>query len=510
METIDGGAGDDVIEGGLERRHAHGRAGARPDPRRLQPEHVQLPRLPLPVRQRHDQRPRRREGLDRLRRGRGQGDRRRDRRRRAAASRSTRPAPAGPRPRSRPGRLRRHAQRPVEVHAQGAQAGHRRHPRLRRKRVADAHAHGRRADARKKLGTKKIAARKASGSGTVTVTAKLTKKARKRLGRLRSGKARSRSSPPRAARRKRFAKVVKLKRKASRARASSARSQRGGVEARVLLGQEALGGPAAAERAQAALAVLGGEVGERAEPPGARRGRRARSRPARCASSASASSSIPATGWTERDGERPARASPSERSAARRSRTARCGDRAEVGLGHDEHVGDLHDPGLEELEHVAGARLDDDRDGVGGLGDLGLGLADADRLDDDDVEGRRERLRGGARGGREAAEPLARRHRADEERRGRPGRRRSARGRRAARRPSASRTGRRRAPPTVRPRARQARASALSSVDLPAPGRPGDADDVPGRLAAEPRRARPRRAARRSPPAARARGSRAG
>ena len=84
-------------------------------------------------------------------------------------------------------------------------------------------------------------------------------------------------------------------------------------------------------------------------------------------------------------------------------------DGAEVGLRDDEHVGDLHDPGLEELEHVARAGLDDDRDGVGGLGDLGLGLADADRLDHDDVERRRERLGGGAGRGREAAEPLARR-----------------------------------------------------------------------------------------------------
>ena len=61
------------------------------------------------------------------------------------------------------------------------------------------------------------------------------------------------------------------------------------------------------------------------------------------------------------------------------------------------------------------AGLDDDGDGVGGLGDVGLGLADADGLDHDDVERVGQRLRGGAGGGREAAEPLAGGHRADED-----------------------------------------------------------------------------------------------
>ena len=64
----------------------------------------------------------------------------------------------------------------------------------------------------KKLGTKKVAAGKASGSGTVTVTAKLTKKARKRLGRLRSGKATLALVATEGGATKRFAKVVKLKR----------------------------------------------------------------------------------------------------------------------------------------------------------------------------------------------------------------------------------------------------------------------------------------------------------
>ena len=91
------------------------------------------------------------------------------------------------------------------------------------------------------------------------------------------------------------------------------------------------------------------------------------------------------------------------------------GDRAEVGLRHDEDVGDLHDPRLQELQDVAAAGLHHDGDGIGHLGDLGLGLPDADGLDDDDVERRGQRVRGGARGGRQAAEPPAGRHRADED-----------------------------------------------------------------------------------------------
>ena len=83
---------------------------------------------------------------------------------------------------------------------------------------------------------------------------------------------------------------------------------------------------------------------------------------------------------------------PTERSAALRSRRARRATSPEVGLRHDEHVGDLHDPGLQELQDVARAGLHDDRDRVGDLGDVGLALADADRLDDDDVEGRGQRL----------------------------------------------------------------------------------------------------------------------
>ena len=54
------------------------------------------------------------------------------------------------------------------------------------------------------------------------------------------------------------------------------------------------------------------------------------------------------------------------------------------------------------------AGLDDDRDGVGDLRDVGLALADADRLDDDDVERGGQRRAAAARGGGEAAEAVGR------------------------------------------------------------------------------------------------------
>ena len=86
-----------------------------------------------------------------------------------------------------------------------------------------------------------------------------------------------------------------------------------------------------------------------------------------------------------------------------------------VGLVDDEDVGDLHDAGLERLHLVAGAgHQRDDRD-VGGADDVHFVLADADRLDDDDVlAGGVEDERGVAGGARQAAEVAARRHAADE------------------------------------------------------------------------------------------------
>ena len=237
---------------------------------------------------------------------------------------------------------------------------------------------------------------------------------------------------------------------------------------------------AAAEGAQPALAVLGHEVGERAGTAGGERGGR-RSRPARWVvervgqrverRAAAAAADTRATG---------ARRSPSERSAACRSRTARSAAGAEVGLADHEHVRHLHDPGLQELEHVARARLHHDRHRVGRRRHVRLGLADSHRLDHHDVEGDRERAGGGARGRREAAEALAAGHGADEQAAvGRVGVD-PQRGRRAARRPMRREDGSTARIATVRPRARHTRASAPSSVDLPAPGGPVSPTMWPG------------------------------
>jgi hypothetical protein len=57
-----------------------------------------------------------------------------------------------------------------------------------------------------------------------------------------------------------------------------------------------------------------------------------------------------------------------------------------VGLVDGENVGDLQDAGLDGLHVVAQARHLDDDGGVGRPGDVHLGLAGADRLDDDQVK----------------------------------------------------------------------------------------------------------------------------
>ena len=115
----------------------------------------------------------------------------------------------------------------------------------------------------------------------------------------------------------------------------------------------------AAERAQPALPVLGGEVGERVRAPAGAAGAAARSS-ARLVRVERVDQLVdPASAARPRRPRSPgSRRSPSERSAARRSPSARCATGAEIGLGHDEHVGDLHDPRLQELQHVARARLD--------------------------------------------------------------------------------------------------------------------------------------------------------
>ena len=134
----------------------------------------------------------------------------------------------------------------------------------------------------------------------------------------------------------------------------------------------------------------------------------------RWASSACASSAMPRGGGIDETAHTSVSVAPSASSAARRSDDGASGGRAEIGLGEDEHVGDLHDACLQELEDVAGRGLQDDRDGIGRVGHVGLGLAHADGLDHDHVERGRERFRRGPGGGGEAAEARARGGRANE------------------------------------------------------------------------------------------------
>ena len=88
----------------------------------------------------------------------------------------------------------------------------------------------------------------------------------------------------------------------------------------------------------------------------------------------------------------------------------------EVGLVDQDQVRRLDDPGLERLDHVPGPRLKDEDDEVGGGHHVELGLADADRLDEDPVhaEGVEDVGRMGG-GRRKAAVAVARGERADEE-----------------------------------------------------------------------------------------------
>ena len=131
-------------------------------------------------------------------------------------------------------------------------------------------------------------------------------------------------------------------------------------------------------------------------------------------------------------------------------------DPGPVGLVDDEHVADLHQPGLVGLHRVAPAGVDHHHGGVGRARDLHLDLADADRLDDHPPVAHRvehpDRL---GRGERQPAEVAAGRHRADEHRRGRGRGRSCAPGHRGWRRPRTATTGRRRAPRRARRRPRR-------------------------------------------------------
>ncbi len=60
-----------------------------------------------------------------------------------------------------------------------------------------------------------------------------------------------------------------------------------------------------------------------------------------------------------------------------------------VGFVDRDHVGQLDDAFLDALQFVPGARHHQHQEKVGHVGDGGLGLADADRLDDQHVVARR-------------------------------------------------------------------------------------------------------------------------
>ena len=74
-------------------------------------------------------------------------------------------------------------------------------------------------------------------------------------------------------------------------------------------------------------------------------------------------------------------------SAARKSAAAILArvDIVAVGLVDRDHVGELDHALLQALQFVAGAGEHQHQEKVGHVGDSGLRLADADRLDDDDV-----------------------------------------------------------------------------------------------------------------------------
>ena len=110
---------------------------------------------------------------------------------------------------------------------------------------------------------------------------------------------------------------------------------------------------------------------------------------ARCASSCSTSSSTP---WPRAAsvltiGTRQPRLGRQRQHAADLAHH-RVGQRV-VGLVDDDHVGDLHDAGLQRLDRVARAGHQHEHDGVGVVDDVDLGLADADGLEEHVVACRR-------------------------------------------------------------------------------------------------------------------------
>jgi hypothetical protein len=153
----------------------------------------------------------------------------------------------------------------------------------------------------------------------------------------------------------------------------------------------------------------------------------------------------------------------------------RVGERV-VGLVDDDHVGDLHHAGLQGLDRVARARDQHEHDGVGVVDDVDLGLADADGLQEHVVlAGGVHQQRGLQRRLGEPAERPARGHRADVD----PGIEEVV-GQAdavAQQRAAAERRGRvDREHGDLAVLRALVRDQAPISVDLPAPGGPGEAD----------------------------------
>ena len=90
------------------------------------------------------------------------------------------------------------------------------------------------------------------------------------------------------------------------------------------------------------------------------------------------------------------------------------GDQPEVGLGHHGDVRDFGDARLQVLQAVARAGLDTESHAVAHRRNLGLGLADAHRLDQHEVVDRAHQHHGRGRQRRQPAEAAAARHGAHE------------------------------------------------------------------------------------------------
>ncbi len=171
-------------------------------------------------------------------------------------------------------------------------------------------------------------------------------------------------------------------------------------------GRRARAGRARRARGRSRRARRGGGRGCGWRRGRARRGARRARRPARRCPGPAAARRPRSTGVAR---------APSAPSAARRSCSARRAAAPRSALVTTSTSGTSMIPAFRNCSASPRAGLDDDDHGVRGLGDVGLGLADADGLDHHDVERGRERLRGRAGGGREPAEPLAGGHRADED-----------------------------------------------------------------------------------------------